>query len=252
MTEQHERATARKTSNYIFDDGLGTRAVVMSYIDDTTVSIGYQDLKFFFNRFNELGLPLGCVVLKPQKCKIMTSTAGTSPINTLYDQHQQDLRYSLEKYCGGQSEGEITTGTRILGTQICNTRFVDHFQNKKIQKLRTVIESIHQFVEDPHTAITLFKFSLQHYATEFTKTINNITKHFIQIITNDKNSQSHPTLQDHAWYIATTPSGLGGLRFHDIEVKAIRTYTTTLEQSIRTMKFGLKPQSIAIYSVCSS
>ena len=30
----------------------------------------------------------------------------------------------------------------------------------------------------------------------------------------------------------------------DIEAKAIRTYTATLAQSIRTMKFGLKPQSI--------
>ena len=264
-TELHVRATARRTSNCVSDDGLGTRAIVMSYIDDTTVSIGYQDLKFFLNRFNELGIPLGCV-LKPQKCKIMTSTTGSSPMATLHHQHQQDLQFSLDKYCGGQSEGEITTGTRILGTPIGNTTFVDHFQNKKIQKLRTAIASIHQLVEDPHIAITLFKFSLQHYvthllptdilhhqntstmpkhyATAFTKTINKITKHFIQVITTNTSDHPQSTLQDHAWYIATTPSGLGGLGFHDIEAKAIRTYTATLAQSIRTMKFGLRPQPI--------
>jgi len=84
----------------------------------------------------------------------------------------------------------------------------------------------------------------KHYATDFTKIINNITKHFIQVITNNNNCQPQPTLQDHAWYIATTSSGLGGLNFHYIEAKVIRTYTATLAQSIRTMKFGLKPQSI--------
>jgi len=88
----------------------------------------------------------------------------------------------------------------------------------------------------------------KHYATEFTKTINKITKHFICAITNDNNSRSQPPLQDHAWYIATTPTGLGGLGFHDIEAKAIRTYTATLAQSIRSMKYGLKPQPIHVKS----
>jgi len=204
-SELHVRATSRKNNNCISDDGLGTRAIVMSYIDDTTVSIGFEDLKYFLDRFNELGTPLGCV-LKKQKCQIMTSTNGSSPILNLNIQHQHDLMYSLDKYCGGQINGEITTGTRILGTPIGNTQFAEHFQNKKIQKLRAAIESIHLLVDDPHIAITLFKFSLQHYVTHllptdilhhqntteipkhysttFTKTINNITKHFIQAILN--------------------------------------------------------------------
>ena len=266
-TELHSRATSRKNSNCASDDGLGTRAIVMSYIDDTTVSIGYQDLKYFLDRFKTLGAPLGCT-LKPQKCQIMTSTNGSSPISTLHTQHQQDLLYCLQTYCGGQTSGEITTGTRILGTPIGNKHFTDHFQNKKIQKLRTAIQSIHQLVDDPHIAITLFKFSLQHYVTHllptdilhhhnesikpkhysttFTKTINNITKRFINEIVNSDDHQFISPLPEHAWYIATTPPGLGGLGFHDIEAKAIRTFTATLAQSIRTMKFGLKPQNINV------
>jgi len=205
-TELHALATARKNSNCVSDDGLGTRAIIMSYIDDTTVSIGFQDLKFFLDRFKTLGAPLGCT-LKPQKCQIMTSTNGYSPITTLHNQHKQDLLYCLETYCGGQTIGEITTGTRILGTPIGNKQFAEHFQNKKIQKLRNAIQSIHHLVHDPHIAITLFKFSLQHYVTHllptdilhhhndattskhcsttFTKTINSIlTKHFINAIIN--------------------------------------------------------------------
>jgi len=131
--ELHVRATSRKNTNCISDDGLGTRAIVMSYIDGTTVSIGFEDLKFFLDRFNELGTPLGCV-LKPQKCQIMTSTNGSSPIPNLNIQHQHDLMYSLNKYCGGQINGEIITGTRILGTPIGNKQFAEHFQNKKNSK----------------------------------------------------------------------------------------------------------------------
>ena len=198
----------------------------------------------------------------------MTSTNGTSPINQLHQQYQHDLNYALNTYCGGQKAGEITTGTRILGTPIGNSEYVQHYQNKKIQKLRQAINSIHNLVPDPHIAITLFKFSLQHYvthllptdilhnqntsneykqySTQFTKTINEITKHFIHtIITNTNNDQSTP-LPHHAWHLSTTPSGLGGLGFHDIEARAIRTFITPIANSIRSTKYGLIPQKINV------
>ena len=266
-SDLHTRAHARKTNNSISDDGMGTRAVVMSYIDDTTVSIGFQDLKFFLDKFDEIGKPLGCI-LKSQKCQILTSTNGTSPINKLHPQYKSDLIYSLDKYCGGQIQGEITTCTRILGTPIGNAQFVNHYQNKKIQKLRNAINSIHNLVHDPHIAITLFKYSLQHYVTHliptdlihnpnlsnepkhykttFTNTVNEITRHFIHSITTDNEKQPHTLLPKHAWYLSTTPSGLGGLGFHDIEARALRTFTTPLAQSIRTMKYGLTPQKINV------
>jgi len=239
----------------------------MSYIDDTTASVGYEDLKKFLDKFRELGTPLGCI-LKLKKCKIMTSTNGSSPINKLHQQHQQDPRYALNTYCGGQTEGEIITGTRILGTPIGNPQYVQHYQNKKIQKLRHAIDSIHTLVPDPHISITLFKFSLQlyvthllptdilhnnnttseykQYSTQFTKTINEITKHFISTITSNQDEPKTTPLPHHSWQISTTPSGLGGLGFHDIEARAIRTFTTPLANSIRTTKYGLIPQKINV------
>jgi len=85
-SELHIRATSRKNTNKLSDDGLGTRAIVMSYINDTTVSIDFEDLKFFLDRFTELGAPSGCV-LKPQKCQIMTSINGSPPMHTPHPQH---------------------------------------------------------------------------------------------------------------------------------------------------------------------
>jgi len=264
-SELEDRAKTRKQNNSISDDGIGTRAVIMSYIDDTTVSIGFEDLRYFLDRFHELGEPLGCI-LKSQKCQILTSTSGTSPIESLPPAHQHDLMYSLQTYCGGQAQGEITTGTRILGTPIGNTTFVKFYQNKKIQKFRKAIDSIHTLVKDPHIAITLFKFSVQHYVTHllptdvihnenssdlpkhykktFTNTINAITKQFLHTLINNPDDTTQANLQNHAWYISTTPSGLGGLGLQDIETKTIRTFVTPLAQTIRSMKFGLAPHKI--------
>jgi len=46
-TELAQRTASRKTRNMESDDGHGIRALIMSYIDDTTVSIAYEDLRFF-------------------------------------------------------------------------------------------------------------------------------------------------------------------------------------------------------------
>jgi len=263
--ELSQRASLRKTQSQTSDDGQGTRALIMSYIDDTTVSIGYDDLRFFLDRFKELGEPLGCI-LKPQKCNILTSTDGTSPILSLSETHQSDLMYCLNTYCGNQSDGEILKGTRILGSPIGNKEFVSFYQNKTIQKLRNAVASIHHLIQDPQIATTLFKFSLQHYTTHllftdmihndnqstkfkhyktnFTSTITSITKQFLHELTSDPGTIHTTTLPEHAWLIATTPTGLGGLGFHDIEARALRSFTIPFAHTIRIMKHGMKPQNI--------
>jgi len=263
--ELEQRAHLRKAQGIISDDDQGTRALIMSYIDDTTVSIGYDDLRFFLDRFKELGEPLGCI-LKPQKCNILTSTDNTSPIHSLSEPHQLDLTYCLNTYCGGQSKGEILQGTRILGSPIGNKEFVRFYQNKTIQKLRNAVASIHNLIQDPQIATTLFKFSLQHYTTHllftdmihnenqstnikhyqtnFTSTITSITKQFLHELTSDPGTLHTSTLPDHAWLIATTPTGLGGLGFHDIEARALRSFSIPFAHTIRIMKHGMKTQSI--------
>ena len=263
--ELAQRASSRKTNGDTSDDGLGTRALIMSYIDDTTVSIGYDDLRFFLDRFKQLGDPLGCI-LKPQKCNILTSTDGTSPIHSLSPNHQQDLTYCLNTYCGNPSKGEILQGTRILGAPIGNKEIVSLYQNKTIQKLRNAVESINNLIQDPQIATTLFKFSLQHYTTHllftdiihndnqstkskhyktnFTSTISSITKQFLHELTADPGTTNSTTFPEHSWLIATTPTGLGGLGFHDIEARALLSFTIPFAHTIRVMKHGMKPQQI--------
>jgi len=221
------------------------------------MTIGYEDLRFFLDRFKELGDPLGCI-LKPQKCNIFTSTNGTTPLQSLPPTYQQDLTYCLNTYCGGQSKGEILTGTRILGSPIGNTEFVTFYQNKSIQKLRNAIEAIYNLITDPQITMTIFKFSLQHYTTHllftdmihnenqsnkskhyktnFTSTITSITKQFIHTLTSNPNNLINTNLPEHAWLIATTPTGLGDLDFHDIEARALRTFAIPFAHTIRIMK----------------
>jgi len=131
------------------------------YIDDTTVSIHYDDIKFFLDSFNSAGPPLGCF-LKPQKCKILTSTNKQSPIHLLPPQHRADLLYALDKYCGGAEAGEITDGTRILGHPIGHPDFVQTYQNKTVQKIRATVTSLNELVKDPQVSMSISKYSLQH------------------------------------------------------------------------------------------
>ena len=63
-----QRVQARKTKKLDLDDGQGSTGLMMSYIDDTTVSLPYEDLRFFLHEFNRLGTPLGCK-LNPKNAK---------------------------------------------------------------------------------------------------------------------------------------------------------------------------------------
>ena len=158
-------------------------------------------LTLFFTEFEKQGKPLGCI-LNPSKCKILTSTLNQSPTHLLSQSHKNDLISALNKYCISQPQGEIIDGIRILGYPIGNPQYVQKYQLKILNKLRTTISAIHQLVPDPHIAISLFTYSLQHftthltftdiihnqnesillkhYSTTFTKAITNMTKTFLK------------------------------------------------------------------------
>jgi len=257
------RANARRHTH---PDSPDDMAVTMCYIDDTTVSVHYDDLQFFLEKFAEIGTPLGCI-LKAQKCKILTSTTGSSPLTLLLPRHQQALLHCLDKYCGGQQSGEIVTGVRILGAPIGNKDFVSSYQTKKIQKLRKAIQSIALLVPDPHIAITLYKFSLQHYTTHllfsdiihhenqistpkhyrtlFSSTINSITKSFLHKLILNPDQILQEQLPEYAWHIATTPTGLGGLGFLDTESRMHRTFSAPFANTIRSMEHGIVPNTVS-------
>jgi len=55
---------------------------------------------------------------------------------------------------------------------------------------------------------------------------------------------AHTPTPDHAWCIATTPTGLGGLGFDDMSANAVKCYITPLARTIRATQHGLIPQRI--------
>jgi len=84
----------------------------------------------------------------------------------------------------------------------------------------------------------------KHYPTSFTSTIKSITKNFIHRLSSDPNLIHQSTLPLHSWLIATTPTGLGGVGFHNIESRAIQTFVTPFAHTIRNMKQGIRPLTI--------
>jgi len=262
-TSLHQRANRRRANKDLSDDGHGGIGIVMAYIDDCTASLHYDDLDFFIEEFNRLGRPLGCI-LKETKCKILTSTTTVSPIPFLPQSHATALTNVLNRYCGGIRQGEAVSGVRILGVPIGNKDFVRSYQNKTLQKLTKSIATLNDLLTDPHVSTTLFKFSLQHYTShllltdvlhhssisstisqhtsEFTNSINSITNSFISSIA--VHHSAHLNLPKHSWYVASTPSGLGGLGFDDVCLKAISHFIKPFAHTIRTALHGLTPQTV--------
>jgi len=261
--ELSKRAATRKSNDDPGDDGLGSNAILMSYIDDCTLSLHYVDLLYFIEKFNEIGHPLGCK-LKEQKCQVLTSTTNISPLPYLSANHAASLTKVLTQYCGGTAKGEALNGVRILGAPIGNSAFVTQYQNKTIQKLTSAVSTLHTLISDSHIATALFKFSLQHYTShllltdmlhnkttsqssslhtsEFTNTINTIAQHFIAKIAVHHSAQT--TLPAHSWYVASTPSGLGGLGFDDAAAKSIPHLIKPIANTIRSALHGMTPQLV--------
>ena len=56
------RAEQRKANGDLGDDGLGTLALILAYIDDVNSMLHHEDVDFFLIRFRQLAGPLGAVL----------------------------------------------------------------------------------------------------------------------------------------------------------------------------------------------
>jgi len=129
----------------------------------------------------------------------------------------------------------------------------------KLQKLNQAVASMMTLLQNnPHICTTLYKYSLQHYSwhllptnilhfqnssthqkycnTDFITNINTTTKTFLSKMISDPDT-SEPT-PAHAWCIATTPTGLGGLGFEDLSAKAIKCFITPIAR-LEQLNMGL-------------
>ena len=85
-----------------------------------------------------------------------------------------------------------------------------------------------------------------HFNTTFITTINNITRAFIASIADPThtNPSTQLTLPQHAWIVATTPIGMGGLGIYDFEMRAIRMFTTPFAYTIGSFLTDIVPQRV--------
>jgi hypothetical protein len=54
----------------------------MAYVDDVNSILNHSDIKYFLNRFRELGTPLGAI-LNTEKTRILTTTTGESVVDRM-------------------------------------------------------------------------------------------------------------------------------------------------------------------------
>eukprot|EP00816_Leptocylindrus_hargravesii_P006607 CAMPEP_0196807082 /NCGR_PEP_ID=MMETSP1362-20130617/7018_1 /TAXON_ID=163516 /ORGANISM="Leptocylindrus danicus, Strain CCMP1856" /LENGTH=258 /DNA_ID=CAMNT_0042180839 /DNA_START=804 /DNA_END=1577 /DNA_ORIENTATION=+ len=111
--ELDRRALLRKQDpTHQDDDNNGSASNVMAYLDDTTAAVTLEDAEFIIQYIEAKGPELGCF-LRPDKCKILTSTNGFSPLYFLPEDKQKILQRLNDKLT---TKAEQTDGVRLLGT----------------------------------------------------------------------------------------------------------------------------------------
>eukprot|EP00956_Cyclotella_meneghiniana_P026933 scaffold59456_cov45-Cyclotella_meneghiniana.AAC.1 len=132
--ELEARAKARLSKGEKGDDGKGSVALLMAYVDDVNILLHHEDIHWFLNRFVELAEPRGGK-LNTFKTRILTSTTHESLVdrmlsseNTHVNHLGKDLDAAISKYSRGKNESgemtkvEVVDGLRVLGAVV--SRFV--------------------------------------------------------------------------------------------------------------------------------
>jgi hypothetical protein len=99
-----ERAANRVRNGDTGDDGFGSIAHLLAYMDDISSTVHHQDVQFFCSEIEKLGKSRGCFV-NPQKTRILTSCNGESILPSLnttnpslaHDVQNTIARYSIKK-----------------------------------------------------------------------------------------------------------------------------------------------------------
>jgi hypothetical protein len=155
-------ATHRLNNGNPGNDCAGGITHLLGYVDNVSTYNPHEDLEFICNHFNNLGKPLGCFV-NPMKTRILTSTSGLSPINTL-SQLEPILassisntiaKYSLQPNKSDPSAPPIptklTTGFRLLGSPVGLPTFARDFFNNQLSDVRNCITLLSTAITNPQT-----------------------------------------------------------------------------------------------------
>jgi hypothetical protein len=228
--------------------------VTLSYHDDTSIVLPYDDIPWFLSTFQALGNPLG-IRLNLTKSQLLTSLTDESPLPHLSPIQQQALTQTLQ-ILGPNAEQK--QGIRLLGQPIGSKTYANAFIDAKLTNLQDTINTkLFHRIHDLQTQLAILKHcivpSVQHLlATHVYHTFTQSTTQDIyqwhssmtlQLRIIIHNAIASITKQDllplHTVPIIHLPALLGGLGLRDPMATAIPATITTLTRSIRYALHGI-------------
>jgi hypothetical protein len=137
--------------------------ITLSYHDDTSIVIPYEDIPWFLTRFQELGGPLG-IRLNLQKTQILTTLTDESPLAYLPPHLHHSLAQALNML---GPNAEQKGGIRLLGQPIGSSSYSIQFIDNKINDLHDMAErQLFHKLSDHQTQLAIAKHcilpSIQH------------------------------------------------------------------------------------------
>jgi hypothetical protein len=228
--------------------------VTLSYHDDTSIVLPYEDIPWFLTTFQMLGNPLG-IRLNLTKTLILTSLTDESPIQYLSPPQQQSLIQAIQML---GPKAEQRQGIRLLGQPIGSQSFANNFINEKIFQLQETINTkLFHRIHDFQTQLAILKNciipSVQHLlATHVYHSFTNNMSPDLHQWHSSTTLQLRIIIQDtiasitkcdilplHTIPIIHLPALLGGLGIRDPIATAIPAALTTFTRSLRYASHGI-------------
>lgn len=267
--ELEARAASRLANGISGDDGLGSLAILLAYVDDVNCVIHHDDIEFFLRRFTELASPLGAV-LNTDKTRILTTTTNSSLVQTLLNHDDlslvikgKQLEQTIAKYStsklddGSRIAVEVTDGLRILGVPIGSTSFCSNFILKALQKADSDASKLLSKLDDLQTILRLFSTCTANKVTHLfgcdvynsnpdelpnafflwdsplTTKFDTMTANLLENITN---SQALPI---YSQIISNMSINQGGLGIQNPRANAIIQYMSTTKRCLQYVHEGI-------------
>jgi hypothetical protein len=142
------------------DDGFGSIAHLLAYMDDISSTVHHQDIQFFCTEIVKLGRSRGCFV-NPQKTRILTSCSGESIIPTLTLSNPslaQEIQDTISTYSitDNSTPIELTDGFRLLGSPVGSATFAQSFYDEQLREAEFEATQLSERISDLHTRLKLF------------------------------------------------------------------------------------------------
>ncbi len=107
------RANNRLKSNNTGDDGFGSIAHLLAYMDDISSTVAHEDVEFFCTELERLGASRGCFVNPALKTRILTSCNGQSILNELDTPTANSLRSTISPYSIKENNDKSTSPVEL-------------------------------------------------------------------------------------------------------------------------------------------